>query len=150
MGRRAEKAAYRLRPIRVQVVVTNDYLLTLHDEAVSLPALLAVDLPHGRGKGYVVYSVLDAILGSASDALEEVEESLDGLALGLAGGGGGGVPRASLQAPVARLATMRAPSRAARSTEASSSRARRSSRDVRSGRAAVRTSPPGSPARAPI
>jgi magnesium transporter len=107
MGRPAEKTAYRLRPIQVQVVVTSDYLVTLHDEEVSLPALLGIDLPHGRRKGYVVYSVLDAILGSASDALEEVEESLDSLALSLAGGGGGGVPRARLQAPVARLATMR-------------------------------------------
>jgi Mg2+ and Co2+ transporter CorA len=45
MGRPAEKAAYRLRPIQVQVVVTSDYLLTLHDEEVSLPALLGIDLP---------------------------------------------------------------------------------------------------------
>ena len=107
MGRPAAQGAYGLRPIQVQVVVTSDYLLTLHDERVSLPALLAVDLPHGRKKGYVVYSVLDAMLGSASDALEEVEESLDSLAVSLAGGGGGSVPRARLQAPVARLATMR-------------------------------------------
>ena len=80
MERPAEKAAYRLRPIQVQVVVTSDYLLTLHDARVSLPALLAIDLPQGRSRGYVVYSVLDAMLVSASDALEEVEDSLDSLA----------------------------------------------------------------------
>ena len=49
--------------------MTSDYLLTLHDERVSLPAVLALDLPEGRSKGYVVYSVLDAMLISASDAL---------------------------------------------------------------------------------
>jgi magnesium transporter len=107
MERTAEKVAYRLRPIQVHVVVTSDYLLTLHEERVALPAVLAIDLPPGRNKGYVVYSVLDAMLVSASDALEEVEESLDSLATSLAGGGGGSVPRESLQTPVARLATMR-------------------------------------------
>ena len=107
MERPGERAAYRLRPIQVQVVVTSEYLLTLHDERVALPAALAIDLPHGRSKGYVVYSVLDAMLVSASDALEEVEESLDSLAASLAGAGGAIVPRAMLQTPVARLATMR-------------------------------------------
>ena len=87
--------------------MTSDYLLTLHEERVALPAVLAIDLPQGRSKGYVVYSVLDAMLVSASDALEEVEDSLDSLAASLAGGGGGNVPRERLQTPVARLATMR-------------------------------------------
>jgi Mg2+ and Co2+ transporter CorA len=107
MERPAEKAAYRLRPIQVHVVVTSDYLLTLHEERVALPAVLAIDLPQGLSKGYIVYSVLDAMLVSASDALEEVEDSLDSLAASLAGAGGGSVPRESLQTPVARLATMR-------------------------------------------
>jgi magnesium transporter len=105
--RPAETAAYRLRPIQVEVVVTGQYLLTLHDERVSLPELLAIDLPQGRSKGYVVYSVLDAMLVSASDALEEVEKSVDSLAASLAGGGGGSLPRERLQTPVATLATMR-------------------------------------------
>ena len=47
------------------------------------------------------------MLVSASDALEEVEDSLDSLAASLAGAGGGSVPRATLETPVARLATMR-------------------------------------------
>jgi magnesium transporter len=107
MERPAERGAYRLRPIEVRVIVTSEYLLTLHDERVSLPAVLAIDLPQGRSRGYVVYSVLDAMLVSASDALEEVEDSLDSLSATLAGGGSGSVPRATLQSPVARLATMR-------------------------------------------
>ena len=107
MERPDEKAAYRLKPIQVEVVVTSDYLLTLHEERVALPAVLAIDLPQVRSKGYVIYSVLDAMLVSASDALEEVEDSLDSLTAGLVRGGSGGVPRASLQTPVARLAAMR-------------------------------------------
>ncbi len=107
LERAADKGAYRLTPIEVRVVVTSEYLLTLHDERVSLPAALAVELPQGRSRGYVVYSVLDAMLVSASDALEEVEDSLDGIAATFAGGGSGSVSRATLEPPVARLATMR-------------------------------------------
>ena len=33
----AEEAAYRLRPVEVHVLVTGDYLLTLHEERISLP-----------------------------------------------------------------------------------------------------------------
>ena len=65
--------------MEVQVLVTSDYLLTLHDERVSLPAVPRSDLPRGRSKGYVVYSVLDAILATTSDALDEVELRLDSL-----------------------------------------------------------------------
>src|SRR5918999_3910548 len=45
-----EHAGYRLRPMEVQVLVTNDYLLTLHDERVALPAVLAPHLPPGRSR----------------------------------------------------------------------------------------------------
>ena len=41
----ADADASELGPLRVHVVVTGDYLLTLHEEQVSLPALLAPDLP---------------------------------------------------------------------------------------------------------
>jgi magnesium transporter len=105
--REQEQDGYRLRPIEVQVLVTNDYLLTLHDERVSLPAVLAPDLPPGRSKGYVVYSVLDAMLATTSDALDEVELRLDTLVAPWAEGDGGGVPRATLRHAGARLATMR-------------------------------------------
>jgi magnesium transporter len=100
-------AEYRLRPIEVQVLVTSDYLLTLHDERVSLPAVLAIDLPRGRSKRYVVYSVLDALLATTSDALDEVEVRLDALVATWTQGEGGSVPRAMLRQAGARLATMR-------------------------------------------
>ena len=101
------QAGYRLRPMDVQVLVTSDYMLTLHDERVSLPAVLAPDLPPGRSKPYVVYSVLDAMLATTSDALDEVELRLDALAAAWTEGDGGSVPRATLRQAGARLATMR-------------------------------------------
>ena len=100
-------ADYRLRPIEVQVLVTSEYLLTLHDERVSLPEVLAVDLPPERSKPYVVYSVLDAMLATTSDALDEVEVRLDALVAAWTQGEGGSVPRAMLRQAGARLATMR-------------------------------------------
>jgi magnesium transporter len=100
-------AGYRLRPIEVHVVVTSDYLLTLHDERVSLPAILAADLPQERSKRYVVYAVLDAMLATTSDALDEVELRLDALGEAWTEGEGGGVSRVTLRDTGGRLATMR-------------------------------------------
>jgi len=107
LGPGDEQAGYRLRPMEVQVLVTSAYLLTLHDERVSLPAVLAPDLPPGRSKGYVVYSVLDAMLATTSAALDEVELRLDTLVAAWTEGGDGSVPRATLRRAGARLATMR-------------------------------------------
>jgi len=76
----ADGAGSRLRPLCVRVVLTADYLLTLHEERVSLPAVLAPELPPGRGGRYAVCSVLDAMVASAFDALEELALTLDALA----------------------------------------------------------------------
>jgi magnesium transporter len=99
------ETAYRLRPLEVSVVVTGEYLLTLHEERVSLPAALAPELPEERPKGYVVYSVLDAMVASTFDALEEVEQRLDALAK--TSSGGWREARAMLAESAARLARMR-------------------------------------------
>jgi magnesium transporter len=103
----ADEAAYRLRPLEAHVLVTGEYLLTLHEERVSLPAALAPDLPEERSQGYVVYSVLDAMLATTSDALEEVELGLDAVGVAWAEGGGGRVVRAQLREVGPRIATMR-------------------------------------------
>jgi magnesium transporter len=71
---------YRLRSVEVYVLVSGDYLLTLHEEPVSLPEVLAPDLPDGRSEQYVVYAVLQAMVTSAFDALNEIELTLDDLA----------------------------------------------------------------------
>ena len=102
-----DEAAFRLRPLEVRVLVTGDYLLTLHEERVSLPAVLAPDLPEERSKRYVVYAVLEAMLVTTSEALGEVERRLDALGMAWTEGGGAHVPRETLRAAGSRLATMR-------------------------------------------
>jgi magnesium transporter len=102
----AGEAAFRLRPLEVRVVITTDYVLTLHEDPISLPAALAANLPQERSRRYVVYAVLDAMLNSTLDALEEVDLRVEGLAT-WDDGGGGPVPRGTLRAAGARLATMR-------------------------------------------
>ncbi len=101
----ADRTALRFRPLALSVVVTGEYLLTLHQEPLSLPAALAADLPEQRAKGYVVYSVLDAMVASMFDALQEVELRLDTLAETSSKGWRG--TRAMLSESAARLATMR-------------------------------------------
>ena len=104
----ADEAAYGSRPVEVRVLVTGDYLLTLHEERVSLPAVLALDLPEERSKQYVVYAVLEAMLETTSDALVEIERRLDAVGLAWAGKSGGRVPsRARLRETGPRLSTMR-------------------------------------------
>jgi magnesium transporter len=102
----AGEAAFRLRPLEVRVVITTDYVLTLHEDPISLPAALTVDLPEERSRRYVVYAVLDAMLDSTLDALEEVELRVEGFAANW-DDGGATVPRGALRAAGARLATMR-------------------------------------------
>jgi hypothetical protein len=54
----ADDAAYRLRPLKVHVLVTGGYLLTLHEEPVSLPTALTP----GRG----VHRVGSAVSASSA------------------------------------------------------------------------------------
>jgi magnesium transporter len=104
----ADEDAYGLRPVEVRVLVTGDYLLTLHEERVSLPTVLALDLPEERSKQYVVFAVLEAMLETTSDALAEVERRLDAIGMAWAGKSGGRVPsRARLRETGPRLSTMR-------------------------------------------
>jgi magnesium transporter len=103
----AVTSEHRRRPVMVHVLVTGEYLLTLHEERVSLPSALMLDLPEERSKAYVVSSVLDMMLASTFSALEEVELRLDALAASCTDGRGAGLPRATLRDTVATLATMR-------------------------------------------
>jgi len=101
------EALYRIRPLRVHVLLSSGFMLTAHEEHVSLPALLAPNLPNGRSPRYVVFVVLEAMVASAFDALDEIEETLDVLALGSADLGGGRVQMGTLRATTAHLARMR-------------------------------------------
>jgi magnesium transporter len=80
------------------VLISGDYLLTVHEERVSLPGLLSPDLPEGRSEQYVVYSILDAMVATGFDALNEAELTLEGLQL----------MSTDLRASRVRMATLRA------------------------------------------
>jgi magnesium transporter len=103
----AAESPYRLRPVEVHVLVSGEYLLTLHEERVSLAELLVPDVPEGRSEQYVVYTVLDAMVGSAFDALNEVELTLDDLAVMSTDLRAGRVRMATLRASSSQLARMR-------------------------------------------
>jgi magnesium transporter len=59
------------------VVVSGEYLLTVHREAVALPSLLEVEAPEGRSEQYLIYAVLEAMLVTAFEALNDVEDIID-------------------------------------------------------------------------
>ena len=96
-----------LRPVEVQVLVSGSYLLTVHEERVSLPDALSPYTPEGRSEQYVIYAVLDAIVASAFDALNELEVTLDDLALSSTDLRGGRVRMASLRSISSGLSRMR-------------------------------------------
>jgi hypothetical protein len=72
----------RMRPVEIRVLVSGEYLLTIHEEPVALTKLLAPDLGEDRSEQYVVYSVLDAMVGTACAAQNELELMLDDLMVG--------------------------------------------------------------------
>jgi len=98
---------YRLHPIEVHVLVSSDYVLTLHQERVRLPELLDPSLPEGRSEQYVVYAVLESMIASDFDALSEVELTLDDLAVMSTDLRAGRLRMATLRAISSQLARMR-------------------------------------------
>lgn len=68
-----------LRPIEVHLLIGGEYLLTVHEERLSLPELLSPDLPDGRGERYTVYAIIDAMVATGFDALNDAELSLERL-----------------------------------------------------------------------
>ena len=101
------EAPFRRRQVEVHVLVSSDYLLTLHQERLSLPELLAPDLPEGRSEQYAVYTVIDAMVATAFDALNEVELTLDGLAVLSTDMRSGRLRIATLRAISSQLSRMR-------------------------------------------
>jgi magnesium transporter len=93
--------------VHVRVLVSGDYLLTLHRERVSLPKLLVPYTPEGRSEQYVVYAVLDAMIASAFDALNDAERTLDGIAVMSTDLRRGRVRMATLRALSLQLSGMR-------------------------------------------
>jgi magnesium transporter len=99
--------SYRLRPVKVHVLVSREYLLTLHEEQVWLHEQLALYTPEGRSDSHVVYAVLEAMIASVFDALDEVEVKLDEVGVTSSGPQGGRIRMATLRAMTSRLSRMR-------------------------------------------
>ena len=97
-AKEVDRLPYRLRPIEVHVLVSGDYILTLHRERISLPHLLPHDAPEGRSEQYVVYAILDGMMATGFDALNEAEMALEALQL----------VSTDLHAARPRMATLRA------------------------------------------
>jgi magnesium transporter len=97
----------RFHPIEVHVLVHGDYLLTVHRERVPLPKLLPAYTPEGRSEQYVVYAVLDAIVATGFDALNEAELTLEGLQTISTDLGNARIRMATLRKTNTQLAAMR-------------------------------------------
>ena len=96
-----------LHSIEVHILITGDYILTLHQQALSLPDLLAPDPPAGRSEQYVVYAILDAMVATGFDALNEAELKLEGMQLMSTDMRAARVRMGTLRAVNSRLSRMR-------------------------------------------
>jgi magnesium transporter len=102
-----EEEAGRLDAVEVHVLVHGDYVLTVHQVKLSLPALLGTETPERGSEQYIVYSVLDAMVETAFDALNETEQAMAELELAATDMRGARVRMATLRAISARLSAMR-------------------------------------------
>jgi magnesium transporter len=93
--------------IDVRVLVAGDYLLTIHEEQISLPQLLQIQEPSGRSEQYMVYAVLDAMVATAYDALNQAEMVLEEMLLSAAAGREARLRMTTLRQLSARLSEMR-------------------------------------------
>jgi magnesium transporter len=96
-----------LRVIEIHVFISGDFILTLHEEAVSLPEQLDPDPPEGRSEQYIVYAILDAMVATGFDALNEAELTLEGMQLISTDMRSSRVRMATLRAINSRLSRMR-------------------------------------------
>jgi magnesium transporter len=96
-----------LRAIAVHVLVHGSFMVTLHEEPVAMAKELEIHLPDGRSEQYVVYAVLDAMVATAFDALDQAEAALEGLEVASADIRNARLRMATLRAISRRLAAMR-------------------------------------------
>src|SRR5437764_10482983 len=97
----------RLEAMEVHVLVTGDYLLTLHREPASPPEVLGGYTPEGRSEQYVVYAVLDGMVATGFDALNDIQLALEGLQVVSTDIGNARVRMGTLRAISVRLSSMR-------------------------------------------
>ncbi len=93
--------------VDVRVLVSGGYLLTIHEEPISLPDLLQIQEPGGRSEQYMVYAVLDAMVATAYDALNQAELVLEEMLLSAAALRDARLRATTLRQLSARLSEMR-------------------------------------------
>jgi magnesium transporter len=94
-------------PIDVHVLVSGEYLITVHAEPASLPDLLEVKVPEDRTEQYLIYAVLEAMLATHFDELSRVHDQIDGLLASSLGLGGASVPNRTLREIMSELTSLR-------------------------------------------
>ncbi len=97
----------RLRAVEVHLLVGRDYVLTLHEDAFSLPTRLAPYLFEESGTEHTVFEVVQAMVATTFDALYDVELALDRLAERSTTLSGGRVRMGTLREISMRLSRMR-------------------------------------------
>jgi magnesium transporter len=97
----------RLRAVEVHLLVARGYVLTVHEDAFSLPTRLAPYLLDERGGRHTVFEVVQAMVATSFDALYEVELALDRLAERSTTLSAGRVRMGTLRAISSRLSRMR-------------------------------------------
>jgi magnesium transporter len=107
VGREESEDGSRLEPIDLNILVHGDYLLTIHREPLSLPGVLAAYSAEDRSEQYIVYAVLDAMVATIFDALNDAELALEGLQLLASDAGNARVRLGTLRAISLRLTSMR-------------------------------------------
>jgi magnesium transporter len=81
--------------------------LTIHEEPISLPDLLQIQEPGGRSEQYMVYAVLDAMVATAYDALNQADLVLEEMLLSAAALRDARLRMTTLRQLSARLSQMR-------------------------------------------
>jgi magnesium transporter len=94
-------------PIDVHVLVSGDYLLTLHTEPVSLPDVLEFEAPEHRTEQYVIYAVLEAMLITHFDELAQVNDRIHRLLERSLELDRGSVPNRTLREIMSKLTSLR-------------------------------------------
>jgi magnesium transporter len=66
-------------PVEVHVLVSGDFVLTVHTAPESLPDVLELEAPEHRSEQYLIYAVLEAMLGTHFDELAQINDEIDHL-----------------------------------------------------------------------
>ena len=96
-----------MRPLDVRVLVSGEYLLTLHEERGGADRAGRPDIAEGRSEQYVVYAGSLMRWSTSFAALNQLEQTLDDLMVAATDVRAGRVRTATLQEMISGLARMR-------------------------------------------